>query len=744
MLEEIFMKIIHMTKVASVVIVVIILARMLLKKVPKVFSYALWAVVLFRLLCPVSFEAPVCIVPDMPPVSLDYAPADEAISNADTGEAAYCSSGDALDGDLDIRHIQTTEPDAAGKTGGVTAGRRHVWFWFGQYVWAAGAAVMLLYGAVSYCKVRRKLAVVVPLRDNIYIADDIRTPFVIGFFCPKIYLPCGLGEKEQEYIICHEQHHIERLDHIVKALAFLALCVHWFNPLVWAAFILAGKDMEMSCDEAVIRKLGEGVRADYSASLLTLATGRRIIAGTPLAFGAGDTKGRIRNLANWKKPAFWVVLAAVIGCIALAVCLLANPKKQDASVDGQDGAAQKWFDYLKSPDEMKWDGRMEITLPAFPDTTFRWYPEKLEAVTDEIIPLFTGMPIWNVYFADLSGDGLPELCATVSYGSGMIDTHVIVYDYAARQEYTLWERGEYEYALRMENGDLICDKWVYPDGKMVVSGALVLTTADGGSGRTLELVNDTSDTVIMAPTTANISGAFADYVYVPLDGETYRYERIDMDTESVTAGGLLYEFTENEDAGSDIWKIYAVREYPDYSVVLVVAGADYKFLYQYSPSKRSDPDALQRAKDDGCVVMEDGDVTFGQEIWQDFVNAAEEGKNASVKVAHYYTLNPQSCSEQLYEAYKEDYPVLYILNLTYDGSSYTLRWNEGSTEYVRNYKYLMYYTGGAPSSSAIYDSYIRYVLTNDNTVTWEDIFRGMISSQFDAYIDHYPIYTDYR
>ena len=183
---------------------------------------------------------------------------------------------------------------------------------------------MLLYSGISYLKIRKKVRIAVPLRSNIWIADDIKSPFVIGFLKPKIYLPNNLGEQEQEYIILHEQHHIRRLDHVIKTLAFLALTIHWFNPLVWFAFVLACKDMEMSCDEAVIRKIGENVRADYSASLLTLATGHRIIAGTPLAFGEGDTKGRIRNLAKWKKPAIWVLVLTIIICLILGVCLITD------------------------------------------------------------------------------------------------------------------------------------------------------------------------------------------------------------------------------------------------------------------------------------------------------------------------------------------------------------------------------------------------------------------------------------
>lgn len=325
MLDSIFMQVLDMSKTASIVILVVLLARLLLKKVPKVFSYALWAVVLFRLLCPFTFEATVSIMPEMASVSQDYSLSEAPISVFGAIDAASGALADALNGGLGVQDIRTTEKDEEGRTKYVGSLWREVWILFGQYVWVAGIGVMLLYSAVSYLKIRKKLLVVVPLRDNIFLADDINSPFVVGLFRPKIYLPCNLEEKEQEYIILHEQYHIKRLDHIIKALAFLALAIHWFNPLVWVAFTLASKDMEMSCDEAVIGKIGDDVRADYSVSLLTLATGRRIIAGMPLAFGEGDTKGRIRNLANWHKPAFWVVLISVVACIALAVCLLIDP-----------------------------------------------------------------------------------------------------------------------------------------------------------------------------------------------------------------------------------------------------------------------------------------------------------------------------------------------------------------------------------------------------------------------------------
>ncbi len=315
-------KLFNMSLTASVAIVLVILLRLLLKKAPKVISYALWGVVLFRLLCPVSIDSNFSVY------NLFDAPAQE--SGTITSVIEYIPSN----------IVHTEYPSVALPVPGISdvindalpQGREQLVadpleapMSITTYIWMIGVLVMAIYSIVSYVRLRRKLSVVVPLRDNIFIADDVKSPFVVGLFRPKIYLPCNLGDKEQEYIILHEQHHIKRLDHVMKALAFLALAIHWFNPLVWVAFILASKDMEMSCDEAVIRKIGSDVRADYSASLLTLATGRRIIAGTPLAFGEGDTKGRIRNLANWHKPAFWVVLIAVIACLALAVGLLTNP-----------------------------------------------------------------------------------------------------------------------------------------------------------------------------------------------------------------------------------------------------------------------------------------------------------------------------------------------------------------------------------------------------------------------------------
>ena len=322
---NLFIRILDMSKTAGVVILFVIAARLLLKRAPKLISYALWAVVLFRLLCPLSMEAPVSIVPEMTPTAQNYRLAGEPVSPAGAALAAYRAVGDALNGGLGFQYIQTAETDENGAPRYVASDWWSVWILFGQYVWLAGAAAMLLHSMAACGKLRQTLKTAVPLRDNIYLADAIPSPFVIGFFRPRIYLPCGLGEKEQAYILLHEQHHIKRRDHIWKALAFLALCLHWFNPLVWLAFVLAGRDMEMSCDEAVVHAMGDGIRAGYAASLLALATGRRIVAGAPLGFGEGNAKQRIQNLAKWKRPVLWAVIAAAAAALLLAVCLATDP-----------------------------------------------------------------------------------------------------------------------------------------------------------------------------------------------------------------------------------------------------------------------------------------------------------------------------------------------------------------------------------------------------------------------------------
>lgn len=192
---------------------------------------------------------------------------------------------------------------------------------------------MFLHCVVSVVKIRRRVSASIPLKENIYIMDEAMPPFVMGIINPRIYLPEGLGKREQEYIILHEKLHIRRLDNIVKPVAFAALCIHWFNPLVWIAFFLFCKDMEMSCDEAVIKRLGEAVKADYSASLLALSAQRRMIRGMTMNFGEGNTKERIQNLAAFRRRKKGVLAVLLAGVAVLIVCLASTHKTSASDTD---------------------------------------------------------------------------------------------------------------------------------------------------------------------------------------------------------------------------------------------------------------------------------------------------------------------------------------------------------------------------------------------------------------------------
>ena len=346
MLEQIFLKVLDMSRTAGMIIVIVCIARILLKRFPKCISYMLWSAVLFRLLCPATLELGISLVPSLEPVLYEYAsekeeapmgetPAEQAgkAAVADTGSGAKESQGNAEEQERQEQpekpgfgQAVPREPLPEGGARAEEPSWQELFLLYGKYVWISGAGIMFLYFAISAARIRSRVAASIPLKEEIYIVDGRMSPFVMGIIRPRIYLPEGLGVKEQEYIVLHERLHIRRLDHIVRPVAFAALCAHWFNPLVWAAFVLSGRDMEMSCDEAVVRRLGEGIRADYSASLLALSTQRPAVRGIPVDFGEGNTKGRIRNLASFRKTKKGVLAALAAGAAILIVCLATTHK----------------------------------------------------------------------------------------------------------------------------------------------------------------------------------------------------------------------------------------------------------------------------------------------------------------------------------------------------------------------------------------------------------------------------------
>jgi len=320
-----FLKIVNMSISAGWLILAVILLRQLLKKAPGWINAALWGLAGIRLAFPFSVESIFSLIPSSetisPDIIWDSSPA------VDTGIPA-------LDQAVNPVISASLAPAPA-----VSMNPLQLWVPVSAVIWILGMAVMLFYTVVSYLRLRKRVATAVPMRnatlpvkEKIYRSDRIESPFVLGIICPRIYLPFTVRDRDVDFIIAHEQAHIRRRDHWWKPLGFLLLTIHWFNPLVWAAYVLFCRDIEFACDERVIRELDKGQRADYSQALLSCSVSHKGIAACPLAFGEAGVKERVKSVLNYRKPAFRVTAAAVIVCGAAALCFLTDPAKQR---DGQ-------------------------------------------------------------------------------------------------------------------------------------------------------------------------------------------------------------------------------------------------------------------------------------------------------------------------------------------------------------------------------------------------------------------------
>lgn len=308
----VFQQVVSMSLTAGLVILAICAARLLLRQAPKKFSYWLWAGAAFRLVCPFSFPAAFSL--------LALAPAAQTV--AETGpltEVSYLPGAGLPAAAPGVGAADAALPQAAGA--GQALG---LWEVLGL-VWLLGAAALLIGALVAYLRVKVQVATAVKFAHNVYECGAFRSPFVLGFFRPKIYIPFGLEPRQREHVLCHESAHIQRRDYLIKPLGFLLLAIHWFNPLVWLAFHLMSRDMEMSCDEKVLSQLGEEARREYSLSLLSIGSRRRFPAPNPLAFGETGVKERVVNVMKFRRAKRWVTVAAAVAVVAVTAACAANP-----------------------------------------------------------------------------------------------------------------------------------------------------------------------------------------------------------------------------------------------------------------------------------------------------------------------------------------------------------------------------------------------------------------------------------
>lgn len=296
---------------ASWITIAVIFLRAILKKAPKTLTVFLWALVGIRLICPISLESGFSLIP-----STEVIP-----------DGILYDSTPAIHTGIPVINTAVNPwiSDSFAPNIGDSVNPLQIIAFCASILWVIGFAAMLVYAAVSYLKISRKVRESALIKDNIRICDRVDSPFILGIFRPRIYLPSVMNEADMAYVIAHEKAHLQRRDHLWKPLGFLLLAIYWFNPVLWVAYILLCRDIELACDEKVIHDLGSEIKKPYSDALINCSLPRKMISVCPLAFGEVNVKGRVKSVLNYKKPAFWLIVIAVIVSIAAAVCLLTDP-----------------------------------------------------------------------------------------------------------------------------------------------------------------------------------------------------------------------------------------------------------------------------------------------------------------------------------------------------------------------------------------------------------------------------------
>lgn len=471
---------------AVLIAVILLLRRVLLYRLPKWTFLLLWGVALCRLLLPFTVPSPVSVytgaaqfvqtlqqeeIPASPPAEAPDPAVTVPVPGPVTSPGTFREDGQAPAATVPAGPAEAAAPaslppfTAVHRTGAVLCAL----FFAAAYLWnlyrfrgavpAEGAFVR---------RWRQARPALIPIR--IRTSAAISAPLSYGLLRPTVLLPAGTDWQDEEqltYILTHEYIHIRRGDLFWKLLLAGALCLHWFDPLVWAMYFCASRDLELACDEAVVRALGLGIRKNYACALLQAAAE----PASPLCTaykGKHAMEERITAIMKTKKQTAAALTAALL--LVAGVTAVFATVQAESPVPG----ARPWIDYAE--DQIPWGTRQTLELEEFPGTVFTWTPDRVTAREgEEETELFWGMPVQNVFLTDLTGDGLPELCATIHYGYGLIDQHVVAYDHAAKARYTLWDRGHHDYVLSLEEGELLVTETSWRTGG-VSTGRLALGT----------------------------------------------------------------------------------------------------------------------------------------------------------------------------------------------------------------------------------------------------------------------------
>lgn len=430
-MEKLFLEILNMSFISCYVILFILGVRFLLQKSPKVFSYCLWGIVFLKLICPVTLESMISLIPKQ--VNTQRV---ESYLILPDGEISKTKEQALLE--EPVKETAATPVNIAYKDQSLSVIDYLIILWF------SGMVLIAFFQMKSYLVFRKRLSGVVWIRDNLYKTPAMKTAFVMGMIKPGIYLPEGLREEEEHYIIEHERVHIKRKDYLIKVLAFTICCLHWFNPLVWLSFVLMNRDMEMSCDEAVVKKLGTGIKKQYSYSLLSLTAGADSLGGVPLGFGENSVKGRIKNILKYKKPARWLIPVSLLIVTGVCIGLFLSPvaKGDEREVSSQPEPVKNYL-LTESPVVLydKSTARLKLIMTegiyydeeyagmgggTYPENYYGSYELQLVNVEGELLSAFDLSKDWNtsinygnrfdIQTEDYNGDGCPDFTLG-TYGS---------------------------------------------------------------------------------------------------------------------------------------------------------------------------------------------------------------------------------------------------------------------------------------------------------------------------------------
>lgn len=765
-----------------------------MKKAPKWVTVLLWGLIAVRLLCPFSLESALSLIPRTQVVSPQI-----MISSAPVIDTGIDRINEAVNPII----TDTFAPEPAS-----SANPLQLWLPIVSVIWILGIAAMGEYTLFTWLRLHRRVRLAVRLRANVYLSENISSPFVLGVFRSRIYLPYGITETDMQHVIAHEQAHIRRRDHWWKPLGFALLAIHWFNPLMWLSYILLCRDIELACDEKVIQELGTTQRAEYSQALLNCAVSHRSIAACPVAFGEVDVKERVKRVLTYRKRAFWITLAAVAVCIVVAICFLTDPKKQDSL---------EWLQDL-SADRVRYIEVCHHEAP--PERQYTRYEEP--ALLEQVVHTLRGFDGSGASPEDARGLPGIRYTLTVTLTDGTSHTLVnhnntylqIDEDYFADSHHILntWNFGGTTYLPGYEPTNSSFYGVSLTIEEVSPAGATVVFVGEGEKpeGRLM----GGNDYWLQAKT----EGIWTDITKVPepnfttesYDIDNIRRHRIDwqwrygtlpsghyrigkdvtyqegtkpLETATVWAefslsepaydahailSGLTSEgaraeatfavgggyncFPQEASELADILRnldeselivspsmnpsltvhvyagenltlhyngIYVQFAFPDSGITTPWAVDNAKLnefmemLLSYSPENSTyeiynvapledlpEHYSIEEAIIDKVVIVIDGVSRYNETVWWEFMEKVQAGKEATVRVMHYYSPGESQMGYKV------------IMDLSFDGTYYQLESYEQGTYHCVPYSYLLYYAGNA-ADTAPYDRYEGYLLTND-------------------------------